>query len=203
MFKATAGALLNFEQSINAELEAELLTGKQLNLERARAAALNNDMATLAEELKKQNVDLASFGQVGWPVLPHGGGTFYNMFGRYIGAVPTSGNGFTYGEYIPGTTADVSGEILCAAVNYQNNSNIDYHIYVANYGVTSSFGSSLIGIAGPSSSGSLETSFTVGRGISIAPKDYIGIYVEDPEITNPPNTPPKVMIEGTVYFSLH
>ena len=34
---AKAGdALLNFEQSINAELEAELLTGKQLNLERAR-----------------------------------------------------------------------------------------------------------------------------------------------------------------------
>jgi hypothetical protein len=60
----TQGALLDFEQSIGAELEAELLTGKQLNLERARAAALNNDMATLGEELKKQNVDLASFGNM-------------------------------------------------------------------------------------------------------------------------------------------
>ena len=56
--------LLDFEQSIGAELEAELLTGRQLNLERARAAALNNDMATLGEELKKQNVDLASFGNM-------------------------------------------------------------------------------------------------------------------------------------------
>ena len=31
--------LLQFESSIEAELEAELLTGKQLNLERARSAA--------------------------------------------------------------------------------------------------------------------------------------------------------------------
>jgi len=58
------GALLDFEQSIGAELEAELLTGKQLNLEKARLAALNNDMAALGEELKKQNVDLASFGKM-------------------------------------------------------------------------------------------------------------------------------------------
>ena len=58
------GNLLDFEQSIGAELEAELLTGRQLNLEKARLAALNNDMATLGEELKKQNVDLASFGDM-------------------------------------------------------------------------------------------------------------------------------------------
>ena len=58
------GALLDFEQSIGAELEAELLTGKQLNLEKARLAALNNDMVALGEELKKQNVDLASFGDM-------------------------------------------------------------------------------------------------------------------------------------------
>ena len=57
-----AGSLLDFEGSIAAELEAELLTGKQLNLERARAAALSNDMVTLAQELKKQNIDAASFG---------------------------------------------------------------------------------------------------------------------------------------------
>jgi len=45
--------LLDFESSIEAELEAELLTGKQLNLERARAAALAGDQATVAEELAK------------------------------------------------------------------------------------------------------------------------------------------------------
>jgi len=62
--EATQKSLLSFESSIEAELKAELLTGKQLNLEKARAAALNNDMKTLGEELKKQNVDLASFGKM-------------------------------------------------------------------------------------------------------------------------------------------
>lgn len=52
--EAIAGSLLQFESSISAELEAELLTGKQLNLERARTAALNNDIATVAEEIAKQ-----------------------------------------------------------------------------------------------------------------------------------------------------
>jgi hypothetical protein len=49
---AKAGeALLNFETSIESELKAELLTGKQINLERARAAALVGDQVTLAQEL--------------------------------------------------------------------------------------------------------------------------------------------------------
>jgi hypothetical protein len=47
-------SLLNFESSIENELKAELLTGKELNLERARAAALAGDQITLAEELNKQ-----------------------------------------------------------------------------------------------------------------------------------------------------
>ena len=46
-------ALLNFESSLENELKAELLTGKQLNLERARAAALTGDQVTLTEELVK------------------------------------------------------------------------------------------------------------------------------------------------------
>ena len=49
---AKAGeSLLNFESSIESELKAELLTGKQINLERARAAALVGDQVTLAQEL--------------------------------------------------------------------------------------------------------------------------------------------------------
>lgn len=49
----SAQGLLNFEESIGAELEAELFTGKELNLERARMAALTGDQATLAAELAK------------------------------------------------------------------------------------------------------------------------------------------------------
>jgi hypothetical protein len=54
-------SLLNFETSIDNELKAELLTGKQLNLERARAAALAGDQATLAEELAKNVGSSAEF----------------------------------------------------------------------------------------------------------------------------------------------
>ena len=57
-------SLLDFEGSISAELEAELLTGKQLNLEKARTAALNNDLEGVSKELSKQGVDLASFGKM-------------------------------------------------------------------------------------------------------------------------------------------
>ena len=52
-----AGALLDFESSISAELEAELLTGKQLNFEKARLLALNNDFEGVAKEVAKQGID--------------------------------------------------------------------------------------------------------------------------------------------------
>ena len=59
---AAAGeALLNFEQSIEKELQAELLLGRDINLERARAAALSGDQVTLAQELQKQAGGFADF----------------------------------------------------------------------------------------------------------------------------------------------
>lgn len=62
---AAAGKqLLNFEESISAELEAELLTGKQLNLERARLAALTGDQETLAKELSKNAGSFYEFSQL-------------------------------------------------------------------------------------------------------------------------------------------
>jgi hypothetical protein len=59
--KKQASALLNFESSIENELQAELLTGQQLNLERARTAALMGDMTTVMEELNNQNIDFNKF----------------------------------------------------------------------------------------------------------------------------------------------
>jgi hypothetical protein len=56
-----ASGLLNFESSITNELEAELLTGKNLNFERARFLALNNDIAGAAEEIAKQVGTSADF----------------------------------------------------------------------------------------------------------------------------------------------
>ena len=59
-----ADNLLDFESSIQSELQAELLTGKQLNLEKARQAALDNDLATLATEIKNQVGSAAEFGEM-------------------------------------------------------------------------------------------------------------------------------------------
>jgi hypothetical protein len=53
----TQSSLLNFEESISAELEAELLTGRDLNLERARYAALTNDQVALTEEINRLVAD--------------------------------------------------------------------------------------------------------------------------------------------------
>ena len=47
-------SLLNFESSIESELKAELLTGKAINLEKARSAALSGDTAALTQEIVKQ-----------------------------------------------------------------------------------------------------------------------------------------------------
>jgi len=55
------GSLLDFESSISAEMEAELLTGKQLNLEKARTFALNNDIAGLTQEIATQGYSAYDF----------------------------------------------------------------------------------------------------------------------------------------------
>jgi hypothetical protein len=54
-------SLLDFESSIQAELEAELLLGKDINLERARAAALQGDLATVAEEVMENQSIMEAF----------------------------------------------------------------------------------------------------------------------------------------------
>jgi len=49
-----ADSFLDFESSISREFEAQLLTGKDINLTKAREAFLNNDLATAAGEITKQ-----------------------------------------------------------------------------------------------------------------------------------------------------
>tara|TARA_R110000787_G_scaffold114977_2_gene224860 strand:- start:3844 stop:5844 length:2001 start_codon:yes stop_codon:yes gene_type:complete len=50
----SAGQLLDFESSITKELEAEMLIGRDLNLEKARSAALSNDQEALAKALVEE-----------------------------------------------------------------------------------------------------------------------------------------------------
>jgi hypothetical protein len=136
----------------------------------------------------------------GWPVLPHGAGAYYNLTGRYINAVPARGRGASYGEFMPGTSAGVTGELLAGAVNYQNNSATNYDVFMSNYGTASPFGRARIGTAIAGTFGSLELSFLPTFGIPLAATDYIGIWVESPG--GPGALPPPLLIEGTLYFSL-
>ena len=56
-----ADGLLDIESSLTAEFEAEVISGRQLNLERARLFALTNDLAGVSRELSAQGVTQESF----------------------------------------------------------------------------------------------------------------------------------------------
>ena len=57
-------SLLNFESSIGAELEAELLLGRQINLERARLYALTGDYDGLMREINANVGDFHEFSKL-------------------------------------------------------------------------------------------------------------------------------------------
>ena len=59
-----AEGLLDFENSITKEVEASVLIGRQLNLQKAREAALNNDIAGAMEEVVKQMGSEAEFNKL-------------------------------------------------------------------------------------------------------------------------------------------
>jgi len=54
-------SLLDFESSIQAEMEAEMLTGKELNLDKARQLALANDLEGVAKEIGKNEGIMKAF----------------------------------------------------------------------------------------------------------------------------------------------
>ena len=62
--KGTSQALLNFQSNIEAELSAELLTGKQLNLEQARLFALTGDYEGLTREIAANVGDFYEFSKL-------------------------------------------------------------------------------------------------------------------------------------------
>tara|TARA_B110000208_G_scaffold73636_1_gene94818 strand:- start:15872 stop:18229 length:2358 start_codon:yes stop_codon:yes gene_type:complete len=56
-----ASNMLDFESSIGKEMEAEVLLGRDLNFDKARALALSGDAAGAAAEIRKQTGSLADF----------------------------------------------------------------------------------------------------------------------------------------------
>lgn len=61
---AIANSLLDFESSIEAELEAQLLTGREINLAKAREYALTNQLDKLGQEIFENTADIAEYGQM-------------------------------------------------------------------------------------------------------------------------------------------
>ena len=59
-------SILDFETSIANELAAEAITGKELNLERARLAAMTNDYIGLTQEVVSQFGSIAEFQSMGY-----------------------------------------------------------------------------------------------------------------------------------------
>jgi len=57
-------SLLDFETSIASEFEAQVLTGKNLNLTKARELALMGDTKGLMEELNKQNMTFGEYSKM-------------------------------------------------------------------------------------------------------------------------------------------
>jgi len=55
---------LDFQSSISKEFEAELFLGKQLNLDRARLAAMTGDLATFQEEIVQQAGSFEEFSKM-------------------------------------------------------------------------------------------------------------------------------------------
>jgi hypothetical protein len=62
--ESIANSLLDFESSIESELSAELITGKSLNLEKARGLALSGDAAGAAAAMLEQVGSAAEFGEM-------------------------------------------------------------------------------------------------------------------------------------------
>ena len=59
-----ANALLDFQTSIANTLEASLITGRNINLDKARELALNNDLVGVAKELTSQQIDYNTFSEM-------------------------------------------------------------------------------------------------------------------------------------------
>lgn len=59
-----ASSLLDFESSIENELSAQLLTGRDINMNKARELALTNDLEGLGKEIFNNSVDIHEFGSM-------------------------------------------------------------------------------------------------------------------------------------------
>ena len=62
--ESIADSLLDFQSSLNAEIEASVITGKQLNLQKARELALTGDLSGMMDNVLKQVGGEAEFAKM-------------------------------------------------------------------------------------------------------------------------------------------
>ena len=143
--------------------------------------------------IPKINVDCTQFGErKGFPVLPHGGGAHYNVFGYYID-IPRDNSGATFGEYMP-----FEGKIIAIGINWYGKVVLQESmtVYAVNYGPSDFIRTQELEITIPSGSQLVGSAsgVAINEPIKFQKGDYIGIYVKyDGDIC-------KISIEGTIYF---
>jgi hypothetical protein len=153
------------------------------------------------------------------PILPHGEGTYYNVFGSAIGPV-VSNTPIGFGEYMA-----YKGHIIGAAVNFTARNGF-FKFYVCNYstGAFFQFGYATAATA-TTAQGSISynTSIpfptngtTAGIGqvttnpnpytpILFDPGNYIGIFIDGPivsSLTSVPYATVECGLEGTLYLNI-
>ena len=145
------------------------------------------------------------------PILPHGSGAYYNIYGEAItyGGIIREGQPIGYGEYM-----SYRGQIIGAGVNFYADGT-SYNIYAINYS-TSQFQliGSTDGLLGSISYNTVGGGGTVaGAGVLPAlpyntvlfsPGDYIGIYIDGPSSIDSSTGVEtlKFGLEGTLYLRL-
>jgi len=158
----------------------------------------------------------------GMPILPHGSGAYYNVYGQSIGFGIVSGEPIGYGEYMA-----YNGEIIGAAVNFIAQGFLGpYKIFACNYstGVSFGFGTSPMSVSPSVSTGSVSyntaiafpangTSAGIGvvtpntgtyPSVPFASGEYIGIYIDGTPVAPPVLSYETLRfgLEGTLYLNI-
>jgi len=120
---SVADSLLNFEDSITRQMEAEVLLGRELNLEKARELVFNNDIAGAMSEISNMMsaAEFESLDAITRKKVAESVGLDVAAFGK---AVSGTGGGITSAMRTGGAPAGGGGtdkmDMLIGAVNEGN-----------------------------------------------------------------------------------
>ena len=134
---------------------------------------------------------------IGWPILPHGGGAFFNVYGRYIGGFPQNGVGPSYASHMA-----FDGEIIGASINYTTRYGSQLRCNIANFGpITPNL--PIFSFTIPAAIAPLPVVYTsqdsiIGQSIPFQTGDFIGMYITDQQAQA--QAPPEIIIEGNYTY---